>query len=194
MPANARISWDMTWAEACQDMASCGRPHTCWICYRSTRWKPECLETSTPQPPGATKLVIAGGCTEKNVAHPWKWCFTKWLIQPTYSNKTCSWTLDISRSNGPTGSKASFHHFRASSSAFFLACRASSCIRDEAMSWKKQHVLNHRTLDHLKDLSEHHQEMVMFTPYWHEKNLCNLAPSSFFSCFARVDPLHKFWR
>lgn len=72
--------------------------HTCWICYGSTRWKPECLETSTLQPRGVTKLVIAGGCAEKTLHTHFQWCFTKWLIQPTYCNKTCSSTLDISRS------------------------------------------------------------------------------------------------
>ena len=163
--------------------------HTCWICYGSTRysWMSGNLNPTT------TWLM-----RRKSVAHPWKWCFTKWLIQPTYCNKTRSSTLDISRSYPQQIPRLPF---------------TTSAPPPLLSSWlvvhlpvfgtkpceKNKHVLNHQILDHLKDLSEHHKEMVMFTPEWHEqkklsKDLCNLAPSSFFSCFARVDPLHKFWR
>lgn len=128
--------------------------------------------------------------------HPWKWCFTSWLIQPTSCRKTCSSTW-ISVSPSPTDSSPlQFkRHVHASSSAFLLACRASSCIRWSHVT-KKQY--SHRTLDHLKDLSEHHQKIVKLSPLtWHNlsHNLCNLPNSlSFdasFLCESKKSPTNR---
>lgn len=194
MPANASISWNMTWAEACQDMASCGLPHMLDLLRVNTleTWMSGNLNPTTTR---CNKACHRWWMRKESAAHhPWTRCLSRWLIQPTYCNKTCSSTW-ISVDPVPNRfQKCNFQgylsplqfkcHFRAFSSFFF-----GSSIRWSHV--KKSFPIEHWIISRIwVDITKKWWN----NPYWHDitylKTSATLPPLflSFHALLGRSTP------